>query len=89
MHTTVFYGLIVWQLALAATLAAYMLRVRDIVTRALVMDVLSLIVVSAVALVGIHRDEPGYLDIALVLSMLSFVQTVATARLAEARKEFR
>ncbi|MEX2016735.1 MAG: monovalent cation/H+ antiporter complex subunit F [Candidatus Hydrogenedentales bacterium] len=89
MHSIVFYTAIVWQLVLAAVLAAYMLRARDIVTRALVMDVLSLVTVAAVAIVGIRRNEPGYLDVALVLGMLSFVQTVAAARLAEKRKEFR
>lgn len=89
MHDAVFYTVIVWQFILAAALGVYVLRARNVATRALALDVLSLIVCSGVAAVGIHRDEPGYLDVALVLAMISFVQTVATARLAETRKDFR
>ena len=88
MHDFVFYSVIIWQFTLAAMLGLFVLRTRNIVTRALALDMLSLIVVSGVTAVGIHRDEAGYLDVALVLAMISFVQTVATARLAERRKDF-
>lgn len=89
MHDAVFYVAVIWQLALAAVLTYYTLRTNHIVNRILALDVLALVFVAAVACVAIHRNEPGYLDVALVLAMLGFVQTVATARLAELRKEFR
>ena len=39
------------------------------------------------ALVAIHRKEAGFLDIALVIAALGFVQTVAIVRLITGREE--
>lgn len=89
MHDIVFYIAIVWQLLLAMVLTLYTWRTRHIVNRILGLEVLAMLIVAAVACVAIQRDESGYLDVALVLAMLGFIQTVAAARLAELRKEFR
>lgn len=54
-------------------------------------EVRGALVYVAVNLVGsilaISHHQPGFLDIALVLAMLGFVQTVAAARLIERRRD--
>lgn len=89
MHEFVFYFVVVWQMLLAAILTVYALRTRHIVNRILALEVLALVFVGTVASAAYYRQEAGYLDVALVLALLGFVQTVAVCRLAELRKEFR
>jgi multisubunit Na+/H+ antiporter MnhF subunit len=87
MHDVVFLIVIVWNTVLVAVLAVYALRAPTIVIRALALDTLALVFVAALAVVAVHRDRAGYLDIALMIAMLGFAQTVATARIIEQRRE--
>ena len=86
MHVWMFHVLLIWHIALAVALAVFALRSRgDIVHCTLALDTLGPIVVSALAMIALYRAEAGFLDVALVIGMLGFVQAVAVARLVERR----
>jgi multicomponent Na+:H+ antiporter subunit F len=86
MHDSVLYPLLSWLLVLIATLALRAARARNVVDRLLMLDTLALIFIAALSLLAIARRSTGYLDVALMLALLSFAQTVASARYAERRK---
>lgn len=81
----IYYLVLVWHAALILPLLLYVLRAEDIADRVLAFDGLATVFVSAFAVLGLHRQEPFYFDIALVVAMIGFVQTVAAARLLEYR----
>jgi multisubunit Na+/H+ antiporter MnhF subunit len=87
MHDVVFVIAMLWLLALVGMLIAHAVRTRRLVDRVLALDSVVLVFVAALAVVGIEQGEPGYFDVAVVLAMLGFVQTVATVRLVERRKD--
>lgn len=76
-----------WLAGLILMLMLYMLRTPGIANRVVGFDSLSTLFVAALAVIAIERREPFYLDIALVVAMLAFTQTVATVRLLERRSE--
>lgn len=82
MHALVFEIEIVWLTVLILALAWRAARATGPIDRALALDLLSLVLVAEIAIFAVHRGRPGYLDVALVLGLLSFAQTVATARYA-------
>jgi multicomponent Na+:H+ antiporter subunit F len=51
-----------------------------VVAGGLVLDALSVLVVSLLALLSYARDEPYYFDAAVALSLLSLVASIAAAR---------
>ena len=85
MHEPVFVIALIWHVLLLLVLAAYGARVRDLLDRLLALDTVTPIFVAAIALVAIHRGESDYLEVALVVALLGFTQTVVTARYARAR----
>ena len=87
MHDGVATILVIWQLLLALVLTIYAGRTRHVVERTLALDTLSLVFVVVLMLVAIRRQQPGYLDVALVMGLLGFVQTVVAARLVELRRK--
>jgi multicomponent Na+:H+ antiporter subunit F len=87
MHEPVFRAVILWQVVLMLLLVFGALRARTVVVRALALDTLNLVLVASLAVIAIHREQPGFLDVALVLAMLGFTQTVATARISERRRD--
>ncbi len=87
MHTWVFYIVVLWQIALIGILAIYALRAPTMVTRALALDMLATVFVATLGAIAIQREQPGYLDVALVLAMLGFAQTVGIARFIEKSRE--
>lgn len=86
MHDAVFQLVMAWQLVLVAVLALRGARARSLVGRAIALDTLALVFVSALALLATERARAGYLDVALVIAMLGFAQTIATARYASPEK---
>lgn len=87
MHDTVFHLVLAWQVGLVAVLAVRGARSNTLFGRAIALDTLALVFVAALALVAVHRGQADYLDVALVLAMLSFAQTIVTARyLAPSRR---
>ena len=83
MHQAVFHIAMVWLIGLLVSLAVFALRTRSAVPRILALDVLAIVFSTALALIGIQRGEAGYFDVALIMAMLGFVQTVAAARYTE------
>ncbi|MDN5936036.1 MAG: monovalent cation/H+ antiporter complex subunit F [Nitrosospira sp.] len=89
MHTWIFYIVILWQIALIAILALYALRAQTVVTRILALDMLATVFVAALGVIAMRREQVGYLDVALVLAMLGFAQTVGIVRFIEKNREYR
>lgn len=85
MNSVLFQVVVLWLVALVAALALAAFRARTVVERALALEVLTMVLVAALAAVALHTGRAGYLDVALVLALLGFTQTLATARLAERR----
>ena len=79
--------LVVWHLALILLLLGQVVRARSLVARLIAFDVLSIVFASLIALVCVRTGDPGYLDIALVVALLGFAQTVVTARLLRRRPD--
>ena len=75
----------VWHAGLILLLLFHALRVRQAVVTLIAFDAVSVVFLSALVVLAAHRRDTLYLDIALVLAMLIFVQTVAAARLLERR----
>lgn len=80
MHEAVFHVVLAWQVGLVAVLAVRGARARTLVGRAIALDVLALVFVAALAVVAVRRRQADYLDVALVLALLGFTQTIVTAR---------
>ncbi len=83
MSDWLFHVIVPFQAALAAALFALAWRTHNVVVRILAFDVLAFMLILALVSVSLHTGNAGYLDIAIVLAMLGFVQTLAMARLVE------
>lgn len=88
MTTWLFYVLSTWLVALVAVLAVHGTRAKTTVDRVLALDTLSLVFIAALALFAVRRGRSAYLDVALMLAMVSFSETLATSRYS-ARHEAR
>lgn len=51
--------------------------------RVVALDLITSLVVGVIAIYAVATDEPVYLDIALVLALITFLGTVAFARFIE------
>ncbi|WP_223640344.1 monovalent cation/H+ antiporter complex subunit F [Corallococcus sp. EGB] len=80
MHETFFTLAIVWLVGLLGALVLLASRQRSVADVLMSVDTLGLAICAVLALYGATRGEAGYLDAALVLALLSYVQTVAGAR---------
>ena len=68
-------------------LAAFrVLRGPSLQDRVAALDLVGLIVLSAVALAALESGQPGLIDIVLVFALLGFFGTVALARYLEKRR---
>jgi multicomponent Na+:H+ antiporter subunit F len=82
VHDVVFYIVTLWLGALLALLALRVLRAESVVDRVLAIDTISYVMVAVLATLALWRRAPGYLDVALMLGLLAYIQTVAAARFA-------
>ncbi|MFP2898358.1 monovalent cation/H+ antiporter complex subunit F [Corallococcus sp. 4LFB] len=80
MHETFFTLAIVWMVGLLGALVLLASRQRSAADVLMSADTLGLVICAVLGLYGATRGEAGYLDAALVLALLSYVQTVAGAR---------
>lgn len=71
---------LLWSALLAATLVWIMARSRSFLNRILALDVLSLVIISMLALLAYRNNAVWYLDAALTLALLAFIGTLAAAR---------
>lgn len=86
MHDGVFYVALVWLLVLLAVLVVLAVKARSTLDVVLAMDTLGLVFVAVLGLFSAWRGITGYLDAALVLALVSYVQTVAATRLHMGQK---
>lgn len=81
----IFTVTIIWHAALILVLLLFALRTDHLLRRLIAFDAVSVVFLSALTILAVHRRDTAYLDIALVVAMLVFVQTVAAARLIRRR----
>jgi multicomponent Na+:H+ antiporter subunit F len=87
MHDLVFYVALVWLMGLLGVLVVVSVRARSTLDGVLALDTLALVFVAVLGLFGAWRGVTGYLDAALVLAIVSYVQTVAATREHSGREE--
>ena len=80
MHEQVFTAATVWVACLLVVCVMVMLRSRSGLVRVLALDTMTLMFVALLVLFSGSRGVSWYLDVALVLALLSFLSTVAAAR---------
>ncbi len=87
MHDVVYRVVVLWQLALASVLTVYAVVTRRAIHRAMSLEALSVVVVVVLIALAIRQRSPDYLDVAVAMALLGFVQAVAVARLVSKRKD--
>jgi multicomponent Na+:H+ antiporter subunit F len=80
MHEIVFYAAALWMAVLLCVSLLTVVRARSSLTRVLALDMVTLLLIALLILYSDSRRVGYYLDAALVLSMLSFLATIAAAR---------
>ncbi len=80
MHEIVFFVAVVWLTALLGASVIGVARARSTASRILALDMLVLILVALLVVVADAERSAVYLDAALMLTILSFVATLAAAR---------
>jgi multicomponent Na+:H+ antiporter subunit F len=80
MHELVFFAAVVWLTVLLGASAAGVARARNTPSRILALDMLVLILIALLVVFADARRSAVYLDAALLLTVLSFVATLAAAR---------
>ena len=80
MHEIVFRIAAVWMAVLLCVSLLTVVRARSSLTRVLALDMVTLLLIALLILYSDSRKVGYYLDAALVLSLLSFLATIAAAR---------
>ena len=85
-HINLFLEIVLGVLALAAVLGfVRLLRGPSLPDRVVAFDLLATVGVGISAVYSIAHNQPVFLDVAVVLALISFVGTVAFARYIEKR----
>ena len=80
MHEIVFRAAAFWMAVLLCISLLTMVRARSSLTRVLALDLVTLLLIALLILYSDSRQVGYYLHAALVLSVLSFLATIAAAR---------
>lgn len=80
MQDIIFYIATIWMTGLVGVSIVLMMRTRSVATRILVLDTITLILVTLLVLFSINTRSYFYMDAALILALLSFVTTLAASR---------
>lgn len=54
--------------------------------RIVAVDILGLLIIGLLAMIGLHYDEAFFMDIGLIWALLSFIATLAFAKILEGRR---
>jgi len=81
MHTPVFYVAVVWLSVLLGMAILQVLHHRDALDAVLAVDASALVLIAVLLVQTVWSGSSHYLDPALVVALLSFVETVAVAAL--------
>ena len=85
-HINVFLEIVLGLIALAALLGfVRLLRGPSLPDRVVAFDLLATLAVGISAVYSMAHDQPVFLDVAVVIALISFVGTVAFARYIEER----
>lgn len=79
MHHAVFFFALSWIALLVGLLLYRAARATRTTDRLIALDALSVMFVAALTVIAVERGLPGYLDVALMLALLGFTQTVAAS----------
>ena len=75
-------------LGLAALLATWrILRGPSLPDRVVALDLMTTLVVATCGVYAVTHDQPAFLDVAVVMAIITFVGTVAFARFLEERQK--
>ena len=86
VHLNLFMEIVLGLLALAAVLGfVRLLRGPSLPDRVVAFDLLATVAVGISAVYAMAHDQPVFLDVAVILALISFVGTVAFARYIEER----
>lgn len=80
MNDFVFYVALVWMLVLLVATLLVVIRADGTLTRLLALDTLTLVLIALLVLYSSTTGRSYYLDVAIMLALLSFMSTVAVAR---------
>lgn len=86
MHESVFQIATLWYAFLALLLIIHAARAGEPLRQGVALEALSQVLVAALAVISLRRTEAGFLDVALVLAALGFIQSVALSRLLSLRR---
>lgn len=79
MHEAVFLFALSWIALLVGLLLYRAVRAERTTDRLVALDALSVMFVAALTCIAVERGQPGYLDVALMLALLGFTQTVSAS----------
>ena len=86
VHLNLFMEIVLGLLALAAVLGfVRLLQGPSLPDRVVAFDLLATVAVGISAVYAMAHDQPVFLDVAVVIALISFVGTVAFARYIEER----
>ena len=86
VHLNLFMEIVLGLIALAALLGfVRLLRGPSLPDRVVAFDLLATLAVGISAVYSMAHDQPVFLDVAVVIALISFVGTVAFARYIEER----
>lgn len=80
IHDIVFHAGSIWLTLLAASCIAMIVRERTVLTRILLLDLLTSVIIGLLLLSAATQGVPYLLDVALGLAVLSFLGSLAAAR---------
>lgn len=89
MHDSIALLVTIWLFVLVAALAARVVLSRDLIDRALAIDLLSIAGLAVLGVLAARQQRPGFLDAAFVLALLAYGQTVALAHFILERRSQR
>ena len=88
MHEVVFYVAAAWLTVLLAVGVVAVIVISSTAGRILALDTLTLVLAALLVLYGAANRNAYYVDAALILALLAFVGTLATARYYGERRIF-
>jgi multicomponent Na+:H+ antiporter subunit F len=77
--------ILILMLGLAFTLVR-LIRGKDLPSRVISMDLMTIIGIGLTAVYAVSTDQPVYLDVAIVMALVSFLGTVAFAHYLERQR---
>ena len=88
MHEVVYYIAMVWMTLLLCVCIGLVVRARTSLVRVLALDTLTLVLISLLVLYSATTGKGYYIDVAIMLGLLSFIASVAAARYHSERRIF-